>query len=266
MDRPHSSTETVRFTLAALLVWVSTLPNGPEASSHLLLPYIHFQCASSQPSKQHSSKLSLLLPLQNIVYGKGTDRCQGQPMTDSQQLLLLLPCSLLLCYWQFSLSTAVSFHDCYPSHFYYLHCENLKAGLSFWLFADFQCTQTLQQHEYRSAAKLATWDFLEKELTWHMWKTQVLAEISVVIKNSILAKLPSAMSMSMAWKLQRGFLVFLSLLIFVTPIWYRILHFISPNFVTQAGRKHKQLPVRSAWEIRQRKSTAKPSYGKGNRL
>lgn len=149
----------------------------------------------------------------------------------------------------------------------YLHCENLN--LSCWLFADLQRTQTLQRHEYRSAAKLVTWDLLEKELTWPMWKIQVLAEISVMINKFHLSKASHLLlSISMSWKLQRGFWVFLYLLIFVTPIWYKILHFISTDFVAQAGRKHKYLNylwyLPGRWD--KEKSRTKPSYGKGNRV
>lgn len=123
--------------------------------------------------------VSLLLLLQNIVYGKRTGRCQGQPVIDSQQLLLL-PCSLLLFYWQFRLSTAISVLHCYPSHVFPLWKFEGRPVL---LFADLQYMQTLQQHEHRSAAKLVTWDILEKELTWHMWKSQVLAEIFAMINK-----------------------------------------------------------------------------------
>lgn len=189
MDRPHSPTETVRFTLAALLVWVSTLPNDPGASSHLLLPYtsisIHFQRASSQPSKQHSSKLSLCCFSYKTL-------SMGKEQTDVK----VSPWLTVNSFYFSSLAHSGSVTDssAFPQPFVpltatpaiYLHCENLN--LSCWLFADLQRTQTLQRHEYRSAAKLVTWDLLEKELTWPMWKIQVLAEISVMINKFHLSK------------------------------------------------------------------------------
>lgn len=149
----------------------------------------------------------------------------------------------------------------------YFHCGNLKAGLSCWLFADLQCTQALQRHEYRSAAKLVTRDVLEKELSWYMWK--ILAEISRMIDKFYLSK-----NHLLLWVFQwhgnfwEGFWLSKDNLIFVTPIRYKILHFFSTNFMTQAGRKHKHLNY--LWDLPGRldeeKSRAKPSYGKGNRL
>lgn len=128
MGRPHSPTETVRFTLTALLVWVSTLPKDPEgkqtppASVH---QHLHSfpMCQLTAFKAPLLKAVSLLLLLQNIVYGKGTDRCQGQPVIDSQQLLLLLPCSFLLCYWQFSLSQTLVSLTATPAMYFY--CENL---------------------------------------------------------------------------------------------------------------------------------------------
>lgn len=108
--------------------------------------------------------------------------------------------------------------------------------------------------------KRSSHDICEKFKSWQRFPWWLI--------NSISAKSPSAVSISMAWKLQGAFLVFLYLLIFVTPIWYKILHFISTNFVSQGGRKHKHLNY--LWDLPGRldveKSRAKPSCGKGNRL
>lgn len=139
MDRPHSPTETVRFTLAALLVWVSTLPKDPEGSSHLLLlytsTYIHFQCASSQPSKQHYSKLSLCCFFCKTLY-------TGKEQTDVKVSLWLTANSFYFSSLAHSCSvtdssafpqTLVSSTDTPAIYFY---CENLLVICRSWMHTD----------------------------------------------------------------------------------------------------------------------------------
>ena len=78
LGRPHSPTETVRFTLAASLVWVSALPNAPEANSHLLLSCtstsIHSQCAGAPAHSPQSSVLQSFLfaasPAKHCLWGR----------------------------------------------------------------------------------------------------------------------------------------------------------------------------------------------------